>query len=312
MATPATTNPPLRYPDAAAAFDLASLLIRLGLVVLGAIILIRVAAILIGRLERAIRERGVGDEHAREKRASTLGSILRGLSRSMVFLVAVLMAVHELGLDITPAVAAAGGFAVAAGLGAQSLVRDWIGGFFIIHDNQYVVGDVVRVVGVTGTVEALTVRHTEVRDGDGALHFVSNGEIKQVANLTKSWSAPVVRVPVSLLEDPARAAQVLESFLRGLEEDPEIAELLEEPPKLLGVDDVSAGQFTMLLQARTIPENRHAVARALRMGAIRSLQKAGLALHAPSVGDGPSAAPAAGGSGGVPSAANAGSQGEPA
>lgn len=283
MAAP-TVPLPLRNPEAVTAFDLATLLIRLGLIVLGAIILLRVSAMLVGRLERAIKEGGRGEPSAREKRARTLGTVVRGAIRSAVVLVALLMGVRELGLDITPALAAAGGFGVAAGLGAQFVIRDWIGGFFIIYDNQYVVGDAVRISGVAGTVEALTLRHTELRDGDGSVHYIPNGEIKLVTNLTKSWSAPVVRIPVSLAEDPVRVTSVLEAFLREFAEDPAMKPLLRDAPRLLGMDDVAIGQYTMMLQARTTPENRYTVSRALRSGAVTRLRESGVALHAPAAG----------------------------
>jgi len=265
--------------DAAEAFNYATLAIKVGLIALGALILIRVAGILVQRLERAIRSAGRGDEISREKRARTLGGVVRGLARAAIIVVALLMAVRELGLDITPAIATAGGFGVAAGLGAQSLVRDWINGFFIIYDNQYVVGDVVQVAGVAGTVESLTLHHTEIRDGEGALHFVPNGEIKVVTNLTKAWSSPIVRIPVSLTEDPARVASVLERYLAEAALEPALKPLLRDAPRVLGMEDVSVGQYTMMLQARTLPEHRLAVARALRFGAVSRLRAEGITIH---------------------------------
>ena len=287
FAPPAT----FQTPEAAIAYGAAILAIRLGLVVLGAVFLLRFAGLLIGRLEIAIKAQGQGDATARENRARTLGSILRGLAKSAVFVIALLMGVHELGLDITPAVAAAGGFGVAAGLGAQSLVRDWISGFFVIHDNQFVVGDAVRVAGVAGTVETLTLRHTELRDGDGSLHFIPNGEIKVVTNMTKAWSAPLVRIPVSIAEDPARVLALLDAFLTDFRNDPNVGLLLREPPRVLGVDEVAGGVYTILLQARTAPEHRYTVGRAMRLGAMTRLRAAGISLHAPAEAAGP--APAA-------------------
>jgi small conductance mechanosensitive channel len=267
--------------DAAQAVSLATLAIRVGLIALGAIILIRISSMLVARMERAVRRHPEGEDASREKRARTLGGVVRGLSRSAIVLIALLMAVRELGLDITPALAAAGGFGVAAGLGAQSLVRDWLVGFFIIYDNEYAVGDAVQVAGVAGTVEALTLRHTELRDGEGALHFVPNGEIKVVTNLTKSWSTPVVRIPVSLAEEPARVQAVLERFAAEAAEDPVLKPLLRERPRVLGMEDVTVGQYTMMMQARTVPEHRLDVARALRYGAVSRLRAEGIAIHAP-------------------------------
>jgi small conductance mechanosensitive channel len=271
-------NPLQNAPEAAV--NIVALLIRLGLVVLGAFIVIRIAGLLIGRIERAIREDASGTDTEREKRASTVGDVLRRTTRGTVVIVALLMAARELGLDITPALATAGGFGVAAGLGAQSLVRDWIVGYSIIRENEFAVGDVVRVAGVSGTVEALSLRHSEIRDGDGSLHFVPNGEIKVVTNLSKAWSAPIVRIPVSLTEDPARALEEMRAMLERFREAADVKPHLLEPPRVLGIEEVSAGQFTILLQVRTLPEQRLAVSRALRLAAIERLRVAGMTLHA--------------------------------
>ena len=275
---------PARAAEVGAA-DVIVLSIRLGVIVLGTILVLRVAGALVSRLERTIRERSVGEEAAREKRARTIGGVLRGGARSLVFVVGALMAVRELGLDITPALAAAGGFGVAAGLGAQSLVRDWISGFFIIHDDQYGVGDTVRVAGVAGTIEQLTLRHTELRDGDGSLHFIPNGEIKIVTNLTKSWAAPLIRIPVSAGEDPERVLRALNEMVSAFRADAATGALLVDGPTVLGIDDVSAGQYTVLIQARTRPENRHPATRALRLAAIRRLRAEGIALHGTLAGE---------------------------
>jgi small conductance mechanosensitive channel len=276
-------NPVRHAPDQA--FTLVEILVRLGIIVLATLATIRLVYLLIGRIERAIRAEAKGTELAREKRARTIGEVLRGFTRGVIIVIGILMCVRELGLDITPALAAAGGFGVAAGLGAQGLVKDWIAGLFIIQENQFAVGDVVRTAGVSGTVEALSLRHTELRDGEGFIHFIPNGEIKVVTNLTKSWSTPIVRIPISLTEDPARVVQVLESMLVGFAASLRAKPLLLEPPRLLGIDEVGTGQFTLMLQAKTVPEERLAVSRMLRMAALESLRAAGVLVNAPVAGD---------------------------
>ena len=277
-------------PNSLEAYNFVTIAIKVGLIFLGAMILIRVAGMLVKRIERRIKARHPGDEEsAYEKRAKTIGGVLRSVARTTIVIVALMMAVRELGLDITPALAAAGGFGVAAGLGAQSVVRDWLVGFFIIYDNAYAVGDAVTIAGVSGTVESLTLRHTELRDGEGALHYVPNGEIKVVTNLTKSWSTPVVRIPVSLAEDPIRAQDVLERFVAEVANDPALKPFLREPPRVIGVEDIAPGQYTVLIQARTLPDHRLTVARALRYGALSRLRAAGISSHAP-VGGSPTPA----------------------
>jgi moderate conductance mechanosensitive channel len=266
-------------PAATTAFDTATMLIRIGIIVLVAFVASRVAAILIGRIERTVTSDPRGDPIEREKRARTLAQAMRSATWVLIVLVAALMAVRELGLDITPALAAAGGFGVAAGLGAQTLIKDWIGGFFVIMENQFAVGDVVRVAGVAGKVEALTFRHTEVRDGDGALHFIPNGEMKVVTNLSKAWSQPTVRVPVSSTEDPARVMRVIEEELAAFHGDPVVKPHLDGAPKLLGIEELHVGYFTVLIQAKTHPGRRLEIGRALRMAILRRLGAEGISMR---------------------------------
>jgi small conductance mechanosensitive channel len=265
--------------DGAVSFDTVALLIKIGLILGCAFLFSRVAAVLIGRIERAIRDDARGLAIEREKRAKTLGQVLRSASWILIVVVAALMAVRELGLDISPALAAAGGFGVAAGLGAQTLVRDWIAGFFIILDNQFSVGDVIRAAGVAGKVENLSLRHTELRDGDGALHFIPNSEMKVVTNLSKSWSQPTIRLPVNVGEDPKRVLAALESMLHEFAADPSVKPHLEGDPKVLGIEDVHPGYYTVLLQVRTNPGRRLEVGRALRGAALARLRREGISVR---------------------------------
>lgn len=273
---------PVPVPNALEAYSFVTLAIKIGLILIGAIIVIRVCSIIVSRMEARVLRRYPSDEDAsHERRARTLGGVLRRVSRAVIIVVALMMAVREMGFDMTPALAAAGGFGVAAGLGAQSLIRDWLVGFFIIYENEYAVGDAVQIAGVSGTVESLSLRHTEVRDGEGALHYVPNGEIRVVTNLTKSWSTPVIKIPVSVTEDPVRVQLVLERFAAEAATDPELKALLREPPTVLGMEEVANGLYSMAIQAKTHPQHRVTVARALRQGAIARLLAEGIATHAP-------------------------------
>lgn len=278
---------PLHPASQDAAFNVVNLLLRLGLVVVGTIAAVRIAYYLIGRIEKAIRAESRSTEIARDMRAKTVGGVLRQFSRTIIGLIGILMGIRELGLDITPALAAAGGFGVAAGLGAQTLIRDWIAGFNIIHDNQFAVGDVVRIAGSSGTVEALSLRHTELRDSEGFIYFIPNGEIKVVTNLTRSWSTPLVRIPISLVEDPNRVLEIMESILVAFRENPEAKAHILEDPRVLGIDDVGQGQFTVLIQAKTIPEHRLRVARALRLAVLERLHQEGISIHTAAGQDSP-------------------------
>lgn len=275
-------------PPALETFNVTTL-VRLGVIILMTLLLLRFATLLIRRIESAIRSESKPHATARDKRARTLGAVLRGASRTGIIVIGGLMVARVAGLDITPFLAAAGGFGVAAGLGAQGLVRDWIAGFLIIHENQFDVGDAVRVAGVSGTVEMLSFRHTELRDGEGFIHFVPNGEIRVVTNLTKSWSTPLVRVPISVTEDPDRVIPIVEKILPEFENDPRFRPLLLEGPRLLGIEDIGVGQYTLLLQAKTVPEQRLVVSRALRRSILQKLRAEGVDIGnpGPDLGMGP-------------------------
>jgi small conductance mechanosensitive channel len=205
--------------------------------------------------------------------------MLRSASWLVIVIITLLMTMRELGFDVTPALAAAGGFGIAAGLGAQTLVRDWLGGILIITDNQFAVGDVVRAAGVAGKVEVLSLHHTQLRDGDGALHFVPNGEIKVVTNLSRSWSQPTVRIPIDIGEDPKRVLAVLRDTLLRFAEDPSVRPHLEGEPRLLGIEDVYAGYFTVLLQVKTNPGQRLEMMRELRIAALHRLREEGISVR---------------------------------
>ncbi|TMQ52859.1 MAG: mechanosensitive ion channel [Candidatus Eisenbacteria bacterium] len=273
----------MNVPAALPTTDIVTILIRIGLIIISAFLFSRLAAIAIGRIERAIRAGTQGFAIEREKRAKTLGQILRSVTWLVLVLVASLMAIRELGFDITPGLAAAGGFGIAAGLGAQTLVRDWIAGVFIILDNQFAVGDVVRTAGVSGKVQFLSLQHTELRDGEGALHFIPNSEIKVVTNLSRSWSQPTVRIPIDAVEDPKHVVAVLREMLTRFAEDPAVKPHLEGEPKVLGIEDIYAGYFTVLLQVKTNPGQRLEMMRELRMAALHRLRQEGISVR-PSAG----------------------------
>jgi small conductance mechanosensitive channel len=144
-----------------------------------------------------------------KKRAHTLGNILRHALIIVTSFIAILMILGELGIQLGPLLATAGVGALAIGFGAQSLVKDVIGGFFIILENQYRIGDMIEVAGVSGLVESVSLRRTVLRDLEGKVHTVPNGEIKIVSNLSKDWARSVLDIGISYRED---VEQVIEIF----------------------------------------------------------------------------------------------------
>jgi small conductance mechanosensitive channel len=170
--------------------------LRIGVIAAGSILLIRLLRAVADRIPRLMP---AGQElvvREREKRAHTVASLLRTVGATLVVIVAAMMAFREIGLDITPLIAGAGVAGLAIGFGAQSLIKDVIAGFFILLEDQFHVGDVIQAAGVSGQVEQMTLRMTIVRDLQGTVHFIPNGEIKVASNLTKQWSRAVLEIGV--------------------------------------------------------------------------------------------------------------------
>ena len=155
-----------------------------------------------------------------KKRADTLGYFVRYISVITVALIAAMMVLGELGVDIGPILAGAGVLGLAIGFGAQSLVKDWLSGFFILLEDQYRVGDVVEVAGRSGLVEQINLRMTVLRDMNGSVHYVRNGQIDTVTNMTKEYSHYVLSIGVAYREDVDEIIEVLKQIDQELERTP--------------------------------------------------------------------------------------------
>ncbi len=236
------------------------------------ILVIGVGSVLAIRLLRGVADRipglmAAGEGLAiteREKRARTLASLLRTVGTTLVLIMAVMMVFREIGLDVTPLIAGAGVMGLAVGLGAQSLIKDVIAGFFILLEDQFHVGDVIQAAGVSGEVEQMTLRMTIVRDLQGTVHFIPNGEIRVASNLTKEWSRAVLEIGVSYEEDVDRVIAVLTDVGRSLARDETYGKFVLEPPQVLGVEALAESQVTIRLLAKTLPLKQWEVARELR------------------------------------------------
>jgi small-conductance mechanosensitive channel len=200
----------------------------------------------------------------REQQTRTLTGLLYSAGTALIITVAVVTALAEFGFNIAPIAAAAGLASLAFGFGAQHLVRDIINGFFIVFEDQYVVGDTVRIGELTGRVEHMTLRRTVVRDAQGALVTIPNGEIRQVANLNRDWSQVFVDVALSNEEDVSRALAVLEDVAAQMRSDDTWRAALVDGPRVLGVESLSLQGITLRLQVRTAPTRQQEVARELR------------------------------------------------
>lgn len=255
--------------------------LRIVLIVVGALLLRRVLTGALARFERTVQAAGNNDQAERQKRARTLASVLRSLGLVAIVVAASLMVLAELGVDIAPLLAGAGILGLALGLGAQSLVRDLMGGFFILVEEQFHVGDVVAIGAITGTVERMTLRATYLRDLDGSLHLIPNGEVRIVSNLTRGWSRAVVDVTVPSQSDTGQLIALLEDVCRLAAADTSLAALLPEPPTVLGVEALDAATVRLRLMAKTPPGKQWEVGRMLRLRIKERLDAEGISETLP-------------------------------
>ena len=199
-----------------------------------------------------------------EQRAQTLGDVLSSLVRAVLWTVALLIIIDEVGIDLAPLLAGAGIAGIAIGFGAQSLVKDVISGLFLLLEDQFGVGDVVTVEGATGTVEDLTLRVTRVRSVDGTVWYVPNGEIRKVGNSSMEWSRALVDVLVPYDADLDVVRRIIREEAQAFALDPEWTGQVLEPPELWGVQSMEANHLVLRLVVKTAPRQQYAVARELR------------------------------------------------
>ncbi|HEX2194739.1 MAG TPA: mechanosensitive ion channel domain-containing protein [Candidatus Limnocylindria bacterium] len=209
-----------------------------------------------------------------ERRVRTLQLLAARIATGVIVLVAGLMAMSRLGIDITPALAGVSVIGIAIGFGAQTLIRDWLAGIFIVLENQYSAGDVVRVAGVEGMVEDFSLRRTTLRDLDGTVHTVPNGHIVVASNLTRGWAAVNVDLTIPSGIDIERGTGVIDGVGRKLAEDPAWRERILEPPRVQRVLDVTEAGAAVKVLGRVRPAEQWAVAGELRKRAYAALADA--------------------------------------
>ena len=200
----------------------------------------------------------------RVQRAQTMGSLLKSIVSGVVFIVIVLMFISELGYDIAPLVASAGIVGVALGFGSQALVKDFLSGIFMIFEDQYGVGDEVDLGEASGTVEAVSLRVTRLRDVNGTVWYVRNGEIIRVGNMSQNWARTVLDIRVAYGEDLARVQRVLADVAQDLWEDDDFQGRVIEEPSVWGVQELGLDGVVVRLALKTAPLEQWAVAREMR------------------------------------------------
>jgi small-conductance mechanosensitive channel len=200
--------------------------------------------------------------HAR--RVETVAALFRSVASVTVWTIATLMALAELGLNLGPLIAGAGIVGVAVGFGAQNLVRDFLSGIFMLVEDQYGVGDVIDAGPAVGTVEGVSLRSTRLRDVNGTVWHVPNGQIERIGNRSQQWSRAVLDVGVSYQTDIAHATEVIKRTADAMCEDPAFAGSIVSPPEVWGVEDLGADSVTIRVVLKTTPHDQLKVTRELR------------------------------------------------
>ncbi len=205
--------------------------------------------------------------------------MLRSVVSVVVWSIALLTALDDLGVNLAPLIAGAGIVGLAFGFGAQSLVRDFLSGLFMLLEDQYGVGDLIDVGAATGVVEGVSLRTTRLRDASGTVWHVPNGEVRRVGNFSQEWSRAVVDVGVASGTDVREATRVLEEAVAALAASPEASGLVVGEPQVVGVERVEREQVVLRVVARTRAIEDDRVARLLRAGLRDRLVAAGIEVR---------------------------------
>jgi small conductance mechanosensitive channel len=212
----------------------------------------------------------------RVQRANTIGSVLRSVSSLAVLVVAVSMVLAEFGLNLAPVLASAGIVGVAIGFGAQNLVRDFLSGMFMLLEDQYGVGDLIDAGSATGTVEAVGLRITTLRDIHGTVWHVRNGTIQRIGNKSQGYAVAVVDLPLAHNANIARASEIAAEVADEVARREEMAPRLLQPPHVLGVENITMEGVMLRVTAKCLPGEQFAVQRALNAAITLAFEDAAL------------------------------------
>ena len=234
-------------------------------------------------LERRSQETGTGvlPPAELERRVQTIGRLVVRIAGSVIVIIAGLMALRLFGIDIGPAVAGLGVVGIAVGFGAQTVVRDWLAGIFIVLENQYSQGDVIRIAGVDGVVEDFSLRRTTLRDVDGAVHTVPNGQITVTSNVTRVPAPVSLDLEVAADIDLDRASEIVDRIGEDLAADPGWRSRIVEPPKVVRVETPAGSSVTLKVGGLVRAAQQRAVGEELRKRILAALEEAGIKVTFP-------------------------------
>lgn len=226
------------------------------------------------------RTSGMSASAVRERyrqRTLTTGSLLRSIATIIIATVTVLTVLALLDIPLAPLLASAGVGGVALGFGAQALVKDYLSGIFMILEDQYGVGDFIDTGEAVGTVEEVSLRVTRLRDLDGVVWYVRNGEVTRIGNRSQGWSTVMVDLPFSYREDVDRVIRIIRGEVSAMNEDAHWGEVLREAPKVLGVETITAGTVTVRVFATCAPNENWGIQREIRRRVKEAFDREGIA-----------------------------------
>jgi small-conductance mechanosensitive channel len=263
-------------------------LLKAAAIIVGALIAARLARIFVHGTVKALLDREATEGTAQElsavelrKRMDTLDDLGSKVIQAFIVIIAALMVLGELGLDIGPAIAGLGVVGIAVGFGAQAFVRDYLNGALILVENQFAKGDVVRIAGVAGTVEDFSLRRTTLRDLDGIVHTVPNGEIKVASNLTRVWARINQNVTVAYGTDVDKAIEVVDRVGREMADDPIWKRRILEPPRIERVEAIGEYGITLKIIGSVRAGEQWATAGELRKRLLAAFQEHGIEIPRP-------------------------------
>jgi small conductance mechanosensitive channel len=263
-------------------------LIPVLVVLVVAVIAVRLAGVFVHGIVKALLDREATEGTAQElsavelkKRMDTLDDLGLRVIQTFIVVIAALMILGKLGLDIGPAVAGLGVIGIAVGFGAQTLVRDYLNGALILVENQFSIGDVVRLAGVTGTVEDFNLRRTTVRDLDGVVHTIPNGEIKVASNFTRTWARINEDVTVAYGTDIDRAIDIVDRVGNELSEDPVWKRRILEPPRVERVEALGEYGVTLKILGSVRAPEQWAASGEFRKRLLSALEANGIEIPRP-------------------------------
>jgi moderate conductance mechanosensitive channel len=263
-------------------------LIPILLIAIVAVIAMRLASLFIHGIVKALFDREATEGTAQElsamelqRRMDTLDDLGARVIQAFIVVIAGLMVLGKLGLDIGPAVAGLGVIGIAVGFGAQTLVRDYLNGALILAENQFSKGDVVRLAGIAGTVEDFNLRRTTVRDLDGVVHTIPNGEIKVASNLTRTWARINEDVTVAYGTDIDRAIDVVDQVGRDMEADPVWKRRILEPPRVERIEALGEYGVTLKILGSVVAPDQWAAGGEFRKRLLAALEANGIEIPRP-------------------------------